>query len=168
MIKYSTREGMLETISTTRRKLDARLALLTDEEICRPGLMDEWSVKDILMHLVDWELRVIDWYKAGLAGQIPAIPGEGYTWATLPALNRKCFELHRDMPLDEVKRAYAESHRQTLDLLATLTDQDLFTLNRFAWTHNWVLADWFGSSTHKHYEWALRNIKMSKLRPKAG
>jgi hypothetical protein len=167
MINYTTLEDMLLTIAAVRQKLDDRLAQLTDEEICRPGLMEEWSAKDILMHLVDWEQRVLGWYRAGLRGETPATPGDGYNWATLPALNRLCFEQHRDLPLAEVRRQYAESHRETLETLRSLTAEELFTLHHFMWTRNWVLADWFGSSTHKHYEWALRNIKMSKLRPKS-
>lgn len=166
MNNYATIAEMFAIIHATRDKLDARLALLTDEEFCRPGLMEEWAVKDILMHLVDWEQKVIGWYEAGLRGEIPSVPGEGYTWATLPALNRLGFESHRGMALPEVRQAYRDSFNQTIDQLGSLPEQELFAHGRYPWTGKWSLADYFACCTHRHYEWALRNIRMSRLRPK--
>ena len=46
---------------------------LSDEEMTRPGVTEDWSVKDHLVHLTWWEQRVI-LMLSGAADPIDAIP----------------------------------------------------------------------------------------------
>ena len=48
---------LLESIRDTRAGLEKKYAKLTPEQMVWPGSMGDWSVKDILAHLVDWERR---------------------------------------------------------------------------------------------------------------
>ncbi|NIR95411.1 MAG: ClbS/DfsB family four-helix bundle protein, partial [Gammaproteobacteria bacterium] len=47
-------------------------------------------------------LRFIQWYQAGLRGEIPEIPAPGMTWRDLPKLNRLIYEKYQHKPLAEV------------------------------------------------------------------
>lgn len=164
MLKYNHKAGMFQSIAFERQRLQEKIDQLTPEELCRSGAMDEWSVKDILMHLVDWEQRVIRWYQTGLRGEKPHIPEEGKTWRDLPEVNRKHFELHRDMPLEEVLAQFENSHRQIMALVEGISEEDLFTPARYAWTGKLCLAEYVASSTHKHYDWARKEIRPVKIR----
>ncbi|KKL68507.1 hypothetical protein LCGC14_2124310, partial [marine sediment metagenome] len=46
------------------------------------------NIKDVLAHLHHWHLMFLEWYETGMAGQKPDMPAKGYTWKTLPDLNR--------------------------------------------------------------------------------
>lgn len=162
MIKYATKLEMLTAIAEGRKKLDKKLALLSPEEILRPGMMDEWAVKDIVGHLVDWHLLVLGWYEAGLRGEKPYLPSEGYTWRDLPKLNQKFFEQRREQPLQEVLRDFEETYQRELAIIESLSEEDLFEKDRFAWTGVWSLAEYFAANTHKHYDWACKNIRLQK------
>lgn len=164
MLKYNTKPEMVSLIRSERERLEKKLLCFTTEEMALPGMMDEWSIKDILMHLVDWEQRVIGWYQTGLRGEVSEIPAPGYNWAQLPALNRKCFETHRNMTVDEVMMAFQSSHNEILDLVNNLSEEELFAHKKYVWTKNWRLAEWIASATHKHYDWACKNIRPAKIR----
>jgi hypothetical protein len=61
--KAKTKQELLESIRTTHAQLEKKFSQLTPKQMIWPGSMDNWSVKDILAHLVDWEQRFIGWYK---------------------------------------------------------------------------------------------------------
>jgi len=50
------------------------------------------NIRDVLVHLHEWHLMMMNWYEVGISGEKPDIPAKGYTWQTIPDLNRKiCF-----------------------------------------------------------------------------
>jgi hypothetical protein len=67
-----------------------------------PGIVGEWSVKDVLAHLYEWEQMVLRWLAAGKRGETPEVPAEGYKWNQLPALNEEIWLKYKDLPLDEI------------------------------------------------------------------
>jgi hypothetical protein len=64
-MRVGSKAELIEFTLNERQKLEAKVAGLTPAELSFPGSMGEWSVKDILQHLVDWEQRWIRWYEAG-------------------------------------------------------------------------------------------------------
>ncbi len=38
------------------------------EEMEQSGVVDDWSLKDLLAHLIDWDELFIRWYRAGQRG----------------------------------------------------------------------------------------------------
>jgi hypothetical protein len=126
--------------------------------------MDHWSVKDILAHLVDWEQRLILWYQAGLRGENPETPAPGMTWRDLPKLNQQGYERHKDQPLDQVLEEFENSYRQVLSLVESMSEEEIFTEDVYAWTGNSPLLTWIAANTYKHYNWAKRQIRTTKIR----
>jgi hypothetical protein len=164
MLKYNNKADMVKTIFQERQRLQIKLDQLTPEELCRPGAMSEWSVKDILMHLVDWEQRVIRWYHAGKRGEKPHIPEEGKTWRDLPEVNRMYFLSHLDMTLADVLGEFEGSYTQMLALIETISEEEMFTPGWYPWTGKLCLGEYVASSTHKHYDWARKEIRPAKIR----
>jgi hypothetical protein len=54
-----TKEKIIERIHTERRRLEKNLAVLSDDDMVESGVIGEWSVKDIMAHLFDWEQRFL-------------------------------------------------------------------------------------------------------------
>jgi hypothetical protein len=107
--RAKTKKELLETIRTTREQLEKKFTKLTPQQMVWPGSMDDWSVKDILAHLVDWEQRLIAWYRAGQQGGVPETPAPGFTWRELPKLNQKGYEQHKDDTLEDVLTQFEQS-----------------------------------------------------------
>jgi hypothetical protein len=164
MTTISSKEELLQAIHASRHELEKKFSKLTPSQMAWPGSMDHWSVKDILAHLVDWEQRLILWYQAGLRGENPETPAPGMTWRDLPKLNQQGYERHKDQPLDQVLEEFENSYRQVLSLVESMSEEEIFTEDVYAWTGNSPLLTWIAANTYKHYNWAKRQIRTTKIR----
>lgn len=161
--KAKTKAELLESIRTTREQLGVKFSKLTPEQMVWSGSMDNWSVKDILAHLVDWEQRFTDWYNAGLQNKVPETPAPGMTWRDLPKLNQEGYELHKDDNLEDVLDQFECSYKQTYTLIESMTEQEIFEPEYFAWTGKSSLLSWIVANTSSHYNWARRNIRTTVI-----
>lgn len=159
MPRATNKIELLTAIDQERSALDAFLATLTAEQMVLPGVVGEWSVKDVLAHLVEWEQMLLSWYAAGLRGENPKPPAPGYKWSQLPELNQAIYEKHRQRTLDEIVADYHSSHEQIMALIRQLPDEELFGERRHAWTRNNTLGTYFVSATSSHYLWARNEMR---------
>lgn len=159
MPRPTTKKQLLEAMQTEQQSLEELLAGLSPDQMTRPGIVGEWSVKDVLAHLIEWEQMVLSWYSAGLRGEVPATPAEGFTWAQLPQLNQQIYEKHCDQPLADIQKEFKPSYRKILTTVEGISEKDLFTRGRFAWTKSTTLGAYFISSTSSHYHWARTTMK---------
>ena len=90
MSRPTTKKQLLEAIEVEQKALDQLLAELSLAQMTQPGIVGEWSVKDVLAHLLEWQQMVLNWYSTGLKGKVPAIPAEGLNWSQIPELNPRC------------------------------------------------------------------------------
>ena len=142
-------------------------ALLVLVDALPPGAADaefafqdrDRCVRDVLGHLDVWHLMMLRWYAEGMAGGRPAIPGEGYTWRTLPALNAEIWSGCQDTDLAATRAALDASHRQVVGLVTAHTDEELFTKQRYPWTGSTSLGAYLVSVTSSHYDWAAKKIR---------
>jgi hypothetical protein len=160
--KGMDKEDILDRIQTERRRLDNNLADLTEQKMIESGVIGEWSIKDILAHLVDWEQRFLGWYQAGLRGEIPHTPATGMTWGDLDQLNQLIFEEHKDQPIEHVKAEFQTSYQQVLNTVKAIPEEDIFPVGRFAWTRKSNLAAYILANTANHYRWAKTQIRKWK------
>jgi hypothetical protein len=126
------------SIDTERRRLEKNLVNLNDQEMVKPGVIGEWSTKDILAHLVDWEQRFLGWYQAGLRGEIPQTPAPGMTWRDLDKLNQLIFDEHKDQPLNEVKADFQNSYQQILGTVRAIPEEGIFPVGIFLGQENLI------------------------------
>ncbi len=153
-----TQEELLALTARERDALQSLLMGLSREQLLTFGEYG-WSAKDFLAHLSEWERMLCEWYEAGLRGESPAVPAEGYSWARMDELNDRIFELHQDEEIEEVVAGWTESSRRLIALTQTMTEADLFTPARFAWTGRGTLASFVYECGPNHYRWAAREIR---------
>jgi len=159
MPRPTTKNQLLETIEIERKALEKFLTELSPAQMIQPGVVGEWSVKDVLAHLIEWEHMVLSWHSAGLQGKVPVTPAEGFNWAQLPQLNQQIYEKYRTRALAEIQKEFKSSYKKMLSSIQGLSEEDLFTRGRFAWTKNNTLGAYFISSTSSHYHWARTTMK---------
>lgn len=158
MPRPTNKADLLAAADRERSKLDALLAELTPEQMVVPGVVGEWSVKDVLAHLAEWESMALGWYRTGLRGEAPEVPAPGYKWNQTPQLNRAIYEKHRDKGLEAVVDWLRSSREAMRGVIESLSDEELFTPGRFAWTRKNTLGTYFVSATSSHDVWARTRI----------
>jgi hypothetical protein len=68
MPKPTTKIQITEAAQKERAALEQLLAEMTPKQMAQPNLIGEWAVKDVLAHLVEWEVMVMKWY-SDMGGQ---------------------------------------------------------------------------------------------------
>lgn len=159
MPRPTTKAALLAAADDELAQLERLLAPLSAEQQTAPGVVGEWSIKDVLAHLTAWHEMALAWHAAGLRGETPPTPGGGFTWAQLPALNQQIYAAHRDEPLAQVWAAFRESAARTRAAIEAAGDEQLFTPGVYKWTKSTTLGAYFVSATSSHYAWARTAIR---------
>ena len=102
-------------------------------------------------------MRTCDWCLAGLDGDMPEVPGDGFKWNQTKQLNALIQKRHARKSIRKVFRGIRQTHERTL---ARLSQAELNSLNRFDWTgNNWTVSDSLLAHTANHYRWARNKIR---------
>jgi hypothetical protein len=147
----TTHKEVMELIRHERAALEATLSQLSEAQMLEPLEPEGWTVKDFLAHIAIWEQRLVQWARESLQGLIPQRPAPGMTWDDLDRLNETNYLESRNRPLSEVQAEFGRSHEQVLQLMAELTQEDLFEPQRFAWRNGDPLWHMVAANTWWHY-----------------
>jgi hypothetical protein len=161
-----TKSTLLEAIRDERGKLEAKINGMSPTELVYPGSMGEWSVKDILQHLVDWEQRWISWYEAGKRGVNVHTPAPEYNWRQMGELNEVFRQKHMNRPLADVLEDFKSSYIQIIDIVEEIPEAEMLSLNLYPWTGRLPLIAWISGNTCEHYCWAIQMIHPISIRRK--
>jgi hypothetical protein len=148
MDEASSKEQALDLVHARRAALEACLAKMATERMTVPGVMDTWSVKDVLAHIAWWErwmVRVLRSEPTALAELAQMRGDEGQQ--VVDGLNAATYAAWRDLPLAEV---LAESHAAFDAAVATISS---LSDEAFARVRRVVAAN-----TFEHYEEHTRGI----------
>lgn len=119
------------------------------------------NVKDVLAHLHHWHLMFLTWYEIGMKGEKPIMPAKGYTWKTLPDLNKKIWNDYRNVPLNDIRKMLNNSFNEVQKIINAHSNEVLFEKKRYKWTGSTSLGAYLISNTSSHYDWAFKLIKKS-------
>lgn len=161
MPRPKTKEELLFLSQNNYTKLINFVDLLPKSELQNEfpkGYLNR-NVRDVLAHLHHWHLMLLGWYKIGMTGEKPDMPATGYTWKTLPELNKNIREMYSDVPINDAKKMLNESFNAVRDLIKNHSDAALFEKKKYQWTGSTSLAAYLISATSSHYDWAFKLIK---------
>ena len=158
MPQPKTKARIIERLETERRRLEANLTGLTPSDMVEPGVVGPWSVKDVLAHLADWEAHMPLWLAAARCGEAVECPEAGVTWQQLDLFNARIYERHRDRSLEEVLAYFRDTHRQFMEMVEAMPEEEMVTPSRYAFTGKGAIWDWL-SAYAAHDLWAKTHIR---------
>lgn len=124
-----------------------------------PQEMLNRNIRDVLAHLHEWHNMFKYWYSEGMKGNTPYIPAKGYTWKTVPELNKKINSDYSSTSLEHIKDSFYKSHQEIQKIIESHTNEELFDKKRYTWTGTTSLGAYLISATSSHYNWGLKLIK---------
>jgi hypothetical protein len=129
---------LLAALSAAREALLAAADLVPPEERASRAVCGEWTLKDLLGHVADWEWVGVDGLRHMAAGRSPQVEHI----ADVDAWNQVHCEARRDQPWDD---AWAELHaaREALvEVLEGMGQVDLSQPFRFPWGPEGTAYQW--------------------------
>ncbi len=161
MGKRLTKKALLAELMDEWDRLMESLDEASDRQLTRRGRNDaDWSIKDVLTHLFDWENRGVDWWEAGRRSEEVELPAPGFNWGEIRALNDAILRRHRRKSLSTVRAELLAAHQRSLKAIAKTDDEELTTIGYATWTgKSWTLSDYFRANTASHYRWARKKIR---------
>ncbi|MEL7530301.1 MAG: ClbS/DfsB family four-helix bundle protein [Bacteroidota bacterium] len=161
MPRPKLKQELLDLSSKNQQKLLAyidQLSLEQQERDFPPGTLNR-NIRDVLAHLHQWHLMMLDWYAVGMQGQKPVMPADGYTWRDTGKLNQKIWDLYQAISLAQIRAEFERSAQRVQKLILAHTDEELFEKKRYQWTGSTSLGAYLISATSSHYDWAYKLIK---------
>jgi uncharacterized protein (TIGR03083 family) len=122
------KQQLFQKLEKAWTALKESYAGLSEAQLTEPGVMGEWSVKDILAHVTTWEEEALKYLPLILTGGRPPryIQSGG-----IDAFNAQMAEQKRDLALSEVLRQLEETHRRLLDYLQSVPEEHFIQETRF-------------------------------------
>lgn len=172
MARATTKADLVTSANGQFEKMWKLIDTMSDErqnatfgkEMATAGKEAHWSrdknLRDILVHLYEWHLLLLNWIKVNSSGEHKPFLPEPYNWKTYPTMNVEFWKKHQSTPLTEAKAKLKESHKDVMALIETFSNEQLFAKGVFDWTGTSTLGAYCVSATASHYDWAIKKIKV--------
>lgn len=136
---------LIERLQVSRQELERLLRGLDDGQMVEPGVMDDWSIKDILAHVSRWEGETVTMLFELKQGQKPT-RARIKNMEDVDRVNAEWHEEDKDRPLDLVLSDFRGLRKQTIRRVekfteAELNDPDLHPSLRGEPLHRWIAID---------------------------
>lgn len=159
----TTRRELRDGLETAARKLfgeiDAAIDALGPERSGALSLSEDWSLVDVLVVREWWTRAVTSWCIAGVRGDVPVLPAEGYAWRETPRLNADVIAARGEVSLEQIR---AELERSAVALVTAFeerSDAELLRTGVFEWAGKWPLARWIAVNSTRQYTTARTMLR---------
>ncbi|MBE7552241.1 MAG: DinB family protein [Anaerolineales bacterium] len=102
------RQQLLKKLDQAWLEIKASYAGLSDSQLTEPGVIDNWSVKDILTHVTTWEEEALKYLPLIVKGGRP--PRYSVKYGGIDAFNAQMTEQKRGLSLADVLGQLDETH----------------------------------------------------------
>lgn len=161
---------LLTAIQSEHAHLEHVIASIDPTRLTEPGVYPDnnWSVKDVVAHVVAWEQMLVDWLRARQLGSVPKFqPIE--MWRDTDALNEHFWAEHRDQPLEDVLGDFQASFQQIITEIEALPDEAITSSEPFDPETKRSLFAHIACNTFEHYAEHTQAIQnwLDRIRTKA-
>ena len=123
------RQQLLKKLDKAWAAIKESYAGLPDAQLTQPGVMGDWSVKDILAHVTTWEQESLKYLPLIIQGGRP--PRYSTKYGGIDAFNAQMREQKRGLSLADVLRQLDETHRRLIDYVQSAPEEQIRQETRF-------------------------------------
>jgi len=122
---YTTKANLLGEIREAWKVLNSCLDSLSEMQMTTILDAHEWSIKDHLTHLSIWERSVVFFLQGKPRHEGLGIDKALYDSGSIDEMNAVVQEVHKGIPLHQVRTRLRETHAKLMSLVDSLSDDDL-------------------------------------------
>jgi hypothetical protein len=143
-----TKDEIFEALEDEREKFLDAIEGLSDEAVLEAGVVGEWSVKDILSHLIAWEAEQVKLLWQAKQGIQPNTVH--FSDRSVDELNAAWYAEFKARPLDRILADFQAVRKQTERRVNSYSDKDLNDPQRYPWLQGFSLWEWVANDSFKH------------------
>jgi len=157
------RAVLLAALATARDELLAAAALVPSEERASRPVCGEWTLKDVLGHVADWEWFGTEGLRQMSAGQPPGVEHV----QDIDAWNQAHVEIRRDQPWEAVWADFQSARRALMEILEKMSQTDLARLFPAPWGAEVTPYAWLCIylDHDRSHAWDVREAMISTAAP---
>jgi hypothetical protein len=149
---------LLDKIRTRQAEFEALLATLNEDQLTTPGVNGDWSIKDILAHLVAWQKRTLAYLDAAARQGEPGVESISSD-AEMNDLNARFYAGNKSRPLADVMTDFKNTSARVVAAVEALSADDLFAPDRFTWLRGDPLWEQVAGNTYEHIDEHIGSIQ---------
>lgn len=143
--------------------LSALVESVPEEDREKPGVVDGWTLKDLLGHIAFWSGRAAETLRCACSDRLEDVPiGEGDSW--VDEWNEREYSLRKDRSFTEVRTEFLRNYMEANACLDEAPEEKINAKLRGN-----EVASYFADDTYLHYRehaehirgW-LRNLETSE------
>ena len=150
-------EKLLQRLDAAWTAFQASYAGLPDAQLLEPGVVADWSVRDIIAHVTIWEEEALKHLPLIIVG---GRPPRYVTYGGIDAFNAQMIAQKRGLSLAEVRRQQDDTHRRLIDFIRSAPAEQFVRETR---ARRRLRLD-----THGHYPLHTAAIQAWRARRSAG
>lgn len=138
--KTGSKEALLAVLSAAREGLLRAVALVPVDERASRRICGEWTLKDMLGHVADWEWVGVEGLRCMAAGQLPQVEHI----ESIDAWNQAHCEARRGQPWEQVWDDFHAAREVMVAVLSDMPQDDLDRSFAFPWGQRGTAYQWVG------------------------
>jgi Protein of unknown function (DUF1706) len=123
------REQLLRKLDRAWTEFKESYASLSDARLTAPGVVGDWSVKDIIAHVTWWEEEALKYLPLIIKAGTP--PRYSTHYGGINAFNALMTDRKHDLSLADVLRQQELVHHQLIDYLQSVPEEHFIRETRF-------------------------------------
>jgi hypothetical protein len=153
----NNRDEILRLLKAEFDRWEELLAIPGEEQIMASRLLNGWSIKDLLAHLMAWQQVSIARLEAARLDKEPVLPawlaGSDPETDEVDQVNARIYETYREQPWPRVYRGWRDGFLRFLELGEEIPEDDLLDAEKYPWLKGYaLLAVLQGSYEHHHVD----------------
>jgi hypothetical protein len=116
-------QQLLNRIDKAWKELGETYAGLPESKLTGPGVVGDWSIKDVLAHVTTWEEETLKVLPLILEGK--HLPRYSVEYGGIDAFNALMAEKKHALSLEEVLRQMDDTHRRLVEFVQDAPDEHI-------------------------------------------
>jgi hypothetical protein len=154
------RQRLLQNLDKAWVEFKESYADLSDAQLTEPGVIGDWSVRDIIAHVTWWEEESLKHLPLIIREARP--PRYSTEYGGIDAFNALMTERKHDLALADVLQHQEETHRQLIEYIQSVPEEQFIRETRFR--HRLRLDTYSHYPKHAKAIWAWRERSSANSR----
>ncbi|MEK7439583.1 MAG: ClbS/DfsB family four-helix bundle protein [Chloroflexota bacterium] len=116
------KQQLLTALNEERAKFLKSIEGLSNEQMTEKGVIDDWSIKDMLAHIATWESEMVTFIAQLQQGKKPRT---NLMSDKVDALNAEFYKNNKNRPLDRILTDFHGVRKQTIKQVELLSEKEL-------------------------------------------